>query len=245
MRKRGSSDLRRAILAVSALVAAALGQPVSAHAGCSDITPTRPGEVYLFRGLGNIYSFGPDEMADQFSDLGMRNCVDNHVNWTGFADDILDRSYRSDISYPIIIIGHSLGARAAVSMANYLGKHEVPVAYVAMFDPVEPTEVHWNIGEVVNYYVKIPLTNKLVRPGDGFTGTIENVGLSGWSGISHFNIDNSKKLQFSIYARALALSDAAWMDLLDDAETEELDSAQSTEPDTGQTEVTDATTPQE
>lgn len=206
--------------AVLALAAAALVIPEPAAADCSEITPIRPGEVYLFRGLGNIYSAGPDEMADQFSKLGMQNCVDNHLNWMTFADDILERSYRSAVSYPIVLIGHSLGARAAVSMANYLGIRGVPVAYVAMFDPVEPTRVGQNVGEVVNYYVKIPLANKLVRSKEGFTGTIENVGLSSWSGVSHFNIDNLKRLQFSIYLRALDLSNVALLTLSDPENTE-------------------------
>ena len=206
--------------AVLALVATALVLPGSAAAGCSPIAPTRPGEVYLFRGLGNIYSLGPDEMADQFSKLGMKNCVDNHLNWMRFADDILERSDKSDVSLPIVLIGHSLGASAAVSMANYLGKHGVPVAYVAMFDPVEPTRIGGNVGEVVNYYVKIPLTDKLVRSGKGFTGTIENMGLSGWSGVNHFNIDNLKRLQFNVYLRALDLSHAAQLVLSDEASSE-------------------------
>ncbi|MEJ8569921.1 hypothetical protein [Microbaculum marinum] len=221
--RRSSNPVVRAsglCMPVLALIAGALLLPSSAAAGCSDVTPTRPGEVYLFRGLGNIYSAGPDEMAAQFSKLGMKNCVDNHLNWMQFADDILERSDQSDISYPIILIGHSLGARAAVSMANHLGKNGVPVAYVAMFDPVESTRVGGNVGEVVNYYVKIPLTNKLARSGEGFTGTIENVGLSGWSGVSHFNIDNLKRLQFSIYLRALYLSDSALLALSEEQDTE-------------------------
>jgi len=209
-----------ACLAGLGFVAATLVDARPAMAECARITSTRPGEVYLFRGLGNIASLGPDEMASQFSKLGMRNCVDNHVNWKAFANDILERSEVSAVSHPIILVGHSLGARAAVSMANYLGKRGVPVAYVAMFDPMESTEVGWNIGEVVNYYVKIPLMNKLVRPGEGFTGSIDNVGLSGWSGVSHFNIDNRKGLQFNIYVRALNLSNEATLAQIEAAEAE-------------------------
>ena len=215
-----AAGLRPVVLAVFGFIAAALVYPQSAMAACSQITSTRPGEVYLFRGLGNIASLGPDEMANQFSKLGMKNCVDNHVNWMEYANDILERSVGTSVSFPIIIIGHSLGARAAVSMANYLGGRGVPVAHVAMFDPMESTRVGWNIGEVVNYYVKIPLMTKLVRPGDGFTGTIENVGLSGWSGVSHFNIDNRKGLQFNVYVRALNLSNEAMMDLSETADAD-------------------------
>lgn len=207
--KQRASSVRRTILAVLVLVSAVVLRPDSARAACSDITPTRPGEVYLFRGLGNIYSFGPDEMAKRFSELGMFNCVDNHLNWTRFADAIVERSSRYAVSYPIIIIGHSLGASAAISMANYLETYGIPVAYVAMFDPVESTKVGWNVGEVVNYFVKIPFTNKRVHPGPGFSGTIENIGLSSLNGISHFNIDNNTKLQQRIFKRAVELSDAA------------------------------------
>ena len=145
--------IRRIIIATLVVAAAASISAVSANAACSNIKPTRPGEVYLFRGLANVFSRGMDEMGKQFSNLGMENCVYNHTAWSGFANDVLERSYQNAVSYPVIIIGHSLGAGASPLMANYLGKNGIPVEYVVLFDPVEPTKVGENIEEVVNYYI--------------------------------------------------------------------------------------------
>jgi hypothetical protein len=201
-------QLRRIAIAFVAIATAFSLAAHTAEAACSNIKPTRPGEVYLFRGLANVFSLGMDEMGKQFSQLGIENCVHNHMTWSGFANDVLERSYQNAVSYPVIIVGHSLGAGASPLMANYLGKHGIPVAYVALFDPVEPTTVGENVMEVVNYYIKKPFKNKLVRPVDGFTGTIENIDLAGRRGIDHFTIDKNKELQQSVYIRAMALSDA-------------------------------------
>jgi len=86
--------------------------------------PTRPGEVYLLRGLANIFSLGLDEMGDQFHKFGMESYVYNHKHWQSLVDDIVERSYENEISFPIIIIGHSLGAGAAPQMATALGQPE-------------------------------------------------------------------------------------------------------------------------
>ena len=50
----------------------------SASAGCAKIKPTRPGEIYLLRGLANIFSLGLDTTGKQFSKYGIENCVFNH-----------------------------------------------------------------------------------------------------------------------------------------------------------------------
>ncbi|MEJ8571115.1 lipase family protein [Microbaculum marinum] len=202
-------QMRRSLFAAIALAGLVVLQTSHAEAACSNIRPTRPGEVYLFRGLANVFSRGMDQMAQHFTELGMENCVYNHSTWSGFANDVLERSYQNAVSYPIIIVGHSLGAGASPLMANYLGKNGIPVAYVTLFDPVEPTRVGENIAEVVNYYIKAPLKNKLVQPMAGFTGTIANIDMSGRRGIDHFTIDKNPELQNNVYTRALALSDTA------------------------------------
>ncbi len=54
----------------------------------------------------------------------------------------LERSkVKNGLSYPVIIIGHSLGAGVSPLMATYLAERGIPVSYVVMYDPVERTRV--------------------------------------------------------------------------------------------------------
>ncbi len=179
----------------------------AASAQCAKMKPTRPGEVYLLRGLANIFSLGLDEMAQYYTKLGMENCVFNHSVWESLANDILERSYRGEVNFPVIIVGHSLGAGAAPRLATRLGKAGIPVSYVVMFDPVEPTLVGGNVQEIVNYYLPKRQDNKLY-PGQTFQGVLENVNVSKFGGFTHLNIDYNTGLRKTIYSKSVQYSDA-------------------------------------
>jgi thioesterase domain-containing protein len=182
--------------------------PGAALAQCAKMKPTRPGEVYLLRGLGNIFSLGLDEMGQDYTKFGVENCIFNHSVWESLANDIIERSYRRQVNFPVIIIGHSLGAGAAPRLATRLGKAGIPISYVVMFDPVEPTLVGANVAEVINYYLPKRQDNK-VYGSDQFTGTLQNVNLAKFGGFTHLNVDYDKGLRRAIYEKSLALSDAA------------------------------------
>ena len=142
-------------IACLALAASAAFAADTAQAACSKVTPTRPGEIYLWRGLANVFSLGMDQMGKDFTAMGIENCVFNHSGWNAAAQELVERKRENrPISYPIIIIGHSLGAGASPEMATYLGRHGIPVTYVVMYDPVVPTQVGPNVQEIVNYYIK-------------------------------------------------------------------------------------------
>ena len=192
------------LLAAMLLVAVAL--PTDASAQCARIKPTRPGEVYLLRGLANIFSLGLDEMGKDLSKAGIENCVFNHSVWESLADDIKERSYKGEVSYPVIIIGHSLGAGAAPRLATRLGKQGIPVTYVVMFDPVEPTVVGANVLEIINYYLPKRKDNKLY-PGQTFDGLLENVNMAQYGGFTHLNIDKNKQLHRLIYEKIALMTD--------------------------------------
>jgi hypothetical protein len=84
--------------------------------------------VYLLRGLLNIFSLGMDTLADELNRRGVYATVDNHADWESLANSAA-ANYKAGKEGPIIIIGHSLGADAAMEMANYLGARGVPVAF--------------------------------------------------------------------------------------------------------------------
>ncbi|MCU0789913.1 MAG: alpha/beta hydrolase [Nitratireductor sp.] len=156
------------------------------------------GEVYLLRGLANVFSTGLDVMNDRFRAKGVNSRVDNHSVWQTWADDILARAQNNQVSYPIIIMGHSLGGNASVQMARYLGDRGVKVTYVAAFDPTITTEPGPNVARVDNFFLPnirdgVPV-NQVVE-GPGFTGTISNIDVRPMQGVDHFNVEKQPQLQ--------------------------------------------------
>ncbi len=60
-------------LMITAIAIALIGSPVTAQAKCAKVKVKRPGEVYLVRGLANIFSLGLDTSAKQYSKMGIRH----------------------------------------------------------------------------------------------------------------------------------------------------------------------------
>ncbi len=154
---------------------------------------TRTGEVILLRGLANVFSRGMDVMGDRLKAKGVDARVYNHGAWESLATDIIKRSKTKDVSYPIIIMGHSLGGNASVQMASYLGKHGVPVSYVVAFDPTVTTYAGPKVKRVVNYY--LPNGKNIVRKGPEFRGKLSNINVSNIAGIKHTTVEKTRKLQ--------------------------------------------------
>lgn len=195
-------------IALSAVVAAMVLSPVAANANCANIKPKRPGEVYLLRGLANIFSLGLDQTGATFSKMGIRNCVFNHKHWRSLADDIVERAAKGQVSFPVVIIGHSLGAGVAPKMATLIGKFNNEVSYVVMLDPVEPTVIGKNVQRIVNYYLPKKRKSNILRAGRGFSGVLENVNVKKLGGFDHFNIDENKDLKKIMFTYTLELSNA-------------------------------------
>jgi hypothetical protein len=166
--------------------------------------PTRTGEVYLMRGLMDIFSRGMDEMAAKLNRAGVYAVSTSYTRWQELAQDIVRRDRAKQLSYPIIIMGHSLGANDASKLASYLGNRGVKVSYVVMFDPTEPGYVGKNVGKVVNYY--IPNGDNRVYKGNGFTGTLQNVSVANREEITHTTIEKNRELQNRVIGQAIALT---------------------------------------
>ena len=114
---------------------------------------------------------------------------------TPFADFVVAQivqKYRAGDHGPYILVGHSLGADAVMTMAQSLNAQSVPVALVVPFDGTGSYAAPKNVACVLNltqrYYA-------YMRPGSGFHGKLQNVDVSGDPGIDHFTIDKSPRLQ--------------------------------------------------
>lgn len=167
------------------------------------------GEVYLLRGLANVFSTGLDQINEKFHRRGVNSKVDNHTIWQAWADDIVARNQRGDVSYPVIIMGHSLGGNATVQMAQYLGERGVHVSYAVAFDPTITTEPGPNVDEVINYYLPNGRKGKdanIVVEGPGFTGKVINYDVTPMGpDVTHFNIEKQPELQVRVMTKAISL----------------------------------------
>ncbi|MCG6858516.1 MAG: alpha/beta hydrolase [Salaquimonas sp.] len=166
------------------------------------------GEVYLLRGLANVFSTGLDVMNDKFHARGVNSKVDNHAVWRNWADDIIARDKAGKVSYPIIIMGHSLGANATMEMARYLGDRGIHVSYAVSFDPTITGEPGANVDEAINFYLPNGKKGKdanIIVEGTGFTGKLYNVDVSGVEGMNHFNIEKNPELQVKVMTKTMGL----------------------------------------
>ena len=193
-RHRASSPSWRS-LAVGASLLAMLGVALPAAAKSAKMAqheagPSRP-HVYLMRGLLNIFSLGMDQLAVQIERRGIDASVYNH----SLAGDVVNKivhDYRAGDHGPFILIGHSLGADAVMTMAQQLNLQGVPVALVIPFDGTGSYAAPSNVACVLN------LTQRkyaYMLPGAGFHGKLSNVDVSSDTTIDHVTIDKSPRLQ--------------------------------------------------
>src|SRR5271155_1727519 len=157
--------------------------------------------VYLLRGLMNIFSLGMDSLSEELNRRGVYATVHGYSEYQSLADAAASR-YQAGKEGPIIIIGHSLGADAAMEMAAYLGRKGVPVALVVPFDGTQSFGAPPNAARVLN------LTQRdyaYMRPGPGFHGSLINVDLRSDHSIDHLNIDKSPRLHARVISEVLAI----------------------------------------
>ncbi|WP_075997367.1 lipase family protein [Salaquimonas pukyongi] len=176
--------------------------PARAYRNLSHVK--RTGEVYLMRGLLNVFSRGMDTLAGRMRARGFDAISFNHADWRPFADDIIARSKKKQVSYPIIIMGHSLGGNEAPKMANYLAAHGVKTSLVVAFDPTEPQVVGKNIGSVVNYY--LPNGRNTFARTSGFKGKLQNITVDHIPDIKHVNVEKNTRLQNQSIAHAMRIT---------------------------------------
>jgi hypothetical protein len=151
---------------------------------------SRP-HVYLMRGLLNIFSLGMDQLAVQIERHGIDASVYNHTLYQAVDSEIVAK-YRAGDHGPYILVGHSLGADAVMTMAQELNSYGVPVALVVPFDGTGSYLAARNVACVLNLTQRV---YAYMRPGPGFHGNLRNVDVSSDTSIDHFTIDKSPRLQ--------------------------------------------------
>lgn len=166
----------------------------AAHAG---------GRVYALRGLINVFSYGMDEMVDKCKARGITASAHGHLDHSSLAPDAAKLAKSG--KQPVIIIGHSLGADAAVYMAEEMNKLGAPVALLVLFGPTVDLSIPSNVHAVVNYYQTTSLLWRgKATGGSRFKGSIDNVNLDDAEDVTHFNIEKLERLQQQAMVKIVA-----------------------------------------
>jgi pimeloyl-ACP methyl ester carboxylesterase len=169
----------------------------------SDFRPGVP-QIYLLKGLADVFSSGMDTLQAKLRARGISSVVASHASSDRLADDVIAR-YRAGDRAPIIILGHSLGADAAVSMSQRLNSAHVPVALVVTFGPVGFPRVMGNVSRAVNFYQANSAWHGQIARGPGFRGSLKNIDLENAIDINHFNIEKADRLQAQAIAQIVSV----------------------------------------
>ena len=155
------------------------------------------GHVYLIRGLlGEVFSRGLDQLAEDINHRGVRASVHGLLEVNSLTEEII-RKYKDDpSSAPIILIGHSSGGDAIISMAQRMKSANVPVGLAFGFDPTPVAgPVPDNVEVFINLFQKTnPIGGGEVKAAPGFRGRLVNVDLREHNEIIHITLDKSSKL---------------------------------------------------
>ena len=157
------------------------------------------GHIFLLKGLAGVFSTGLDVLDQKLIQQGYSATVHSYLSYDELATEAA-RLQKSG-NGPIIIMGHSSGADAAISMAEKMKTLDAPVALVVTFGPTINLVAPSNVSQVINYYFgTVP-----VAKGPGFRGTISNVDLSGDADINHLNVEKIDRLHASVIAKVQSL----------------------------------------
>lgn len=193
---------RRSILALVALSGLVLF--ASANRAHSQAAGAGPAEIYLLRGLFNIYSLGMDSLAAKLQAQGYSPTVTTWDSAPAVAERIIANHQRGDTAH-IVLIGHSLGSNAVIQIANQLAQQNIPVDLAVTFDVTEPLTVPANVARFINFYQRNGF-GRPATPAPGFSGEFSNLDLSADSNLNHVTIDESPQLQQFVVNRIYELT---------------------------------------
>lgn len=172
--------------------------------GKTAIQQAAPGKVYIFRGIGGQFAtLELDHLGEKLVKVGVNADVYNHLNWRGPAQEAIDRYKREPVKSPIILVGHSAGADAALRFAGALREEKVPVSLIIGFDP---TRLSFNVPNNVDRYINIYSSWNFfgggnVSPGSDFHGHFASVDFKWYWEVLHVNLVRISGLQDKVIAK--------------------------------------------
>ena len=148
--------------------------------------------VYLMRGFADV-STGLDELADKLKSRKIHAEITTYLAESDVAARAL-HDYKANPGSKVVLIGHSLGANAAIHVAKSLQAEKVPVALIVVFSPAAANDVPGNVGKAVNYFQSDGIWNNPYSRGAGFHGTLRNVDLAKETQLHHLNLEKVPSL---------------------------------------------------
>jgi fermentation-respiration switch protein FrsA (DUF1100 family) len=201
------------------ILAALLALMLTVLAGCSSavidqVTTTAPrgpvgsipGHVYLLRGLvGEVFSTGFYDLAARIKERGVDASVHSMYAPGNLAAEIIAKHRRAPA--PVVLIGHSSGADAAIAIARRLHAVNIPVALMFGFDP---TPIAGRIPDNVEVFINLYQKTNLIGGGEAvgasnFRGRIVNVDLRERREIIHITLDKSPVLHALVADKIAAI----------------------------------------
>jgi hypothetical protein len=165
----------------------------TALAAPTDPAPASREKVYILKGLLHVFSPGLDQLAEELRQRHISATVASHLASSALASDAIAECKSGRIN-SIVIVGHSLGAAAGVSMADELQKAGVRVALIVTLDPVMRSAVPSNVRRLENFYLSNGIGTTVQR-GERFQGALQNVDLKGKSELGHISLTTSPAVQ--------------------------------------------------
>ena len=168
-------------------------------------TPAFVGKVYLFRGgAGGIFSAGMDRWSRQLTAIGVANEVSSHLTWQASCAHCVEEAGK--VRGPVVVVGHSYGADAALRFAEKLNEANVPVELLVTMDPVKPVVVAKNVRRALNLYLpsalwdNTPFWHGVPLEAESPHTVLENIHLPShpelnMPGLNHANLDDHPIIQ--------------------------------------------------
>jgi pimeloyl-ACP methyl ester carboxylesterase len=158
-----------------------------------------PVRVFAIRGVGGVlFSRGMNVLCDELAQLVSVTCtVEDFTEVTSIESE----AQAADAAgAQVVLVGHSMGADAAIEIANEIAG---PVAVVAAIDPSQfsARPVPGNVAVVLNYYERTDIYGRffgrgVVSTAEGFKGRIIRVELDE----PHVVIDRDPEIHAAIIA---------------------------------------------
>ena len=149
-------------------------------------------KVYLLRGLTNVLSPGIDQLNEELHRRNVDVTIANHAFSDSLASEAIE-GCKSGRFGSIVLVGHSLGASAAASMAEQLQRAGLHVALIVTIDPVTKIVVPSNVHLLRNYFLSSGVGTVVERSGQ-FHGTLQNVDM-GKSEYGHVSLTTAPVVQ--------------------------------------------------
>jgi pimeloyl-ACP methyl ester carboxylesterase len=192
-------NLMRPFTTNARIVSHALVLWVALAFGMTVAEAASPVRVFAIRGVGGaLFSRGMNILCDELAELVSVTCtVEDFTEVTS----IESQARAADAAGAhVVLVGHSMGADAAIEIANEIAG---PVALVAAIDPSRfaARPVPGNVAVVLNYYERTDIYGRffgrgVVSTAEGFNGRITRVELDE----PHVVIDRDPEIHAAIIA---------------------------------------------